>query len=110
MVITRKTYQKIIDTLKGDLGLEVRFTTRVVFINNLDCYKKMVADLSSMADEIVKNTLGVSQKPKYLPERPGDIKHSLADTGNMKNINMKIDSSNFEKQLVETINWFKEIL
>lgn len=60
--------------------------------------------------EIVKNTLGVSQKPKYLPERPGDIKHSLADTGNMKNINMKIDSSNFEKQLVETINWFKEIL
>ena len=53
MVITRKTYQKIIDTLKGDLGLEVRFTTRVVFINNLDCYKKMVADLSSMADEIV---------------------------------------------------------
>ena len=53
MIITRKNYQKIIDTLKGDLGLEVRFTTRVVFINNLDCYKKMVADLSSMADEIV---------------------------------------------------------
>ena len=53
MVITRKTYQKIIDTLKGDLGLEVRFTTRVIFINNLDSYKKMVADLSGMADEIV---------------------------------------------------------
>lgn len=53
MIITRKNYQKIIDTLKGDLGLEVRFTTRVIFINNLDSYKKMVADLSGMADEIV---------------------------------------------------------
>lgn len=53
MIITRKTYQNIIDTLKGDLGLEVRFTTRVIFINNLDCYKKMVADLSGMADEII---------------------------------------------------------
>ena len=57
--------------------------------------------------EIVKNTLGSDVEPNYLPERLGDIKHSLADTSNMKNINLKIDSSNFEKQLQETVNWFK---
>ncbi|MBR4448254.1 NAD-dependent epimerase/dehydratase family protein [Methanobrevibacter sp.] len=60
--------------------------------------------------EIVKDTLGSDLEPKYLPERPGDIKHSLADTSNMEKINLKIDSNNFEDQLIETINWFKDIL
>ena len=60
--------------------------------------------------EIVKNTLDSDLEPKYLPERPGDIKHSLADTGNMEKINLKIDSSDFESQLSETVNWFRTIL
>lgn len=60
--------------------------------------------------EIVKNTLESDLEPDYLPERLGDIKHSLADVTNMKNINLKIDSSNFENQLEETVNWFKTIL
>ena len=60
--------------------------------------------------EIVKNTLKSDLKPKYLPERAGDIKHSLADTHNMEKINLKIDSSNFESQLQQTVNWFKTIL
>ena len=60
--------------------------------------------------EIVKNTLNSDLDPKYLPERPGDIKHSLADTDNMEKINLKIDSSDFENQLIETVNWFKTIL
>ena len=60
--------------------------------------------------EIIKNNLGSKLEPKYLPERKGDIKHSLADVNNMKNINLKIDSNNFETQLTETINWFKTIL
>ena len=57
--------------------------------------------------EIVKETLGSDLEPKYLPERPGDIKHSLADVSNMEKINLKIDSGNFESQLIETVNWFK---
>ena len=60
--------------------------------------------------EIVKNALGSELEPKYLPERPGDIKHSLADTSNMKKINLDIDSSDFENQIIETVNWFKSIL
>ena len=60
--------------------------------------------------EIVKDTLGSDLEPKYLPKRPGDIKHSLADTSNMEKINLKIDSSNFENQLIETVNWFRTIL
>ncbi|WP_458453399.1 NAD-dependent epimerase/dehydratase family protein [Methanobrevibacter sp.] len=60
--------------------------------------------------EIVKDTLGSDLKPDYQPERLGDIKHSLADVRNMENINLKIDSSDFESQLSETVNWFKTVL
>ena len=61
-------------------------------------------------DEIIKDTIGSDLEPKYLPERSGDIKHSLADISNMEKINLKINSDNFESQLIETINWFKTIL
>lgn len=60
--------------------------------------------------EIVRDTLGSDLEPKYLPERPGDIKHSLADVSNMEKIDLKIDSTDFEAQLQETVNWFKTIL
>ncbi|MBQ2353136.1 MAG: NAD-dependent epimerase/dehydratase family protein [Methanobrevibacter sp.] len=60
--------------------------------------------------EIVKNTLGSDLEPKYLPERLGDIKHSLADVENLEKIGIKIDSSKFKTQLEETVNWFKTIL
>ena len=60
--------------------------------------------------EIVKKTLDSDLEPKYLPERPGDIKHSLADISNMSKINLKIDTKDFEKQLTETIEWFKTVL
>lgn len=57
--------------------------------------------------KIISNTLGIDLKPKYLPERQGDIKHSLADVKNMEKLNYKVYSYNFEKQLKETVNWFK---
>ena len=60
--------------------------------------------------EIVKNTLESNLEPSYLPERQGDIKHSLADITQMEKINLKIDTNDFEKQLTETIEWFKTIL
>lgn len=59
---------------------------------------------------IVKETLGSDVEPKYLPQRKGDIKHSLADVTNMEKINFKVDSTDFETQLQETINWFRTIL
>ena len=60
--------------------------------------------------EIIKTTLNSDLEPEYLPERQGDIKHSLADVSNMIKINCKIDSKDFESQLIETVNWFKTIL
>lgn len=59
---------------------------------------------------IVKKTLESDVEPKYLPPRPGDIKHSLADVSNMGKINFKVDTTNFEQQLQETVNWFKTTL
>ena len=47
-------------------------------------------------------------KVEYLDERPGDIKHSLADISNQENINFNPDNDKFEEQLRETVKWFKE--
>ena len=60
--------------------------------------------------DIIKKTLNSEIEVKYLPERLGDIKHSQADISNLEKINLKIDTSNFETQLIETVNWFKEQL
>ena len=57
--------------------------------------------------EVVRNTLDYDVEVEYLPERKGDIKHSLADVSNMEKINYKVDFKDFENQLKETINWFK---
>jgi len=57
--------------------------------------------------EIVKDTLGSDLDPIYKEERPGDIKHSLANVENMKKIGFKVDSSDFRKQLEKTVQWFK---
>jgi len=57
--------------------------------------------------EIIKTNLRSDIEPKYLRERVGDIKHSIADVSNMDKINLKIDSNKFYDQLDSTISWFK---
>lgn len=56
--------------------------------------------------EMIKDILNSPINPIYEPKRSGDIKHSLANINNLKNINFKPDL-NFEKQLMETIVWFQ---
>ena len=60
--------------------------------------------------EVIKETLGSDLEAEYLPERQGDIKHSLASVENRDLINFNADSSEFENQLIETIDWFREVL
>ena len=60
--------------------------------------------------EVIKNNLGSELEAEYLPKRPGDIQHSLASTKNMSKIGFNVDSSKFKNHLIETIEWFKEIL
>ena len=56
---------------------------------------------------VIKESLNSDIEPKYLPQRKGDILHSLADTSKMEKINYKVDSSQFKNQIEETVNWFK---
>ena len=58
--------------------------------------------------DIVSDVLESDIEVKYLDERPGDIKHSLADISNLKKINFKPEENKFEEQLRETVEWFKE--
>lgn len=57
--------------------------------------------------ELIRQLLKSDLKPKYLPKRPGDIKHSHADITNLKKINMEINQNNFKKEIEKTIDWFK---
>jgi UDP-glucose 4-epimerase len=60
-------------------------------------------------DIIIQNNLRLDPnnlKPKYLDERPGDIKHSLADIENLNKINFKINNELFKSQLEITVKWF----
>ena len=91
MLITRLSYQKILDTLKEDLDLELelRFTTRVIFINNLSSYKKMVSDLSDMADEVVKlSDIAYCSGNDSVP----DLKKVLAHISENKDKNILVTS------------------
>lgn len=58
--------------------------------------------------DIVSDVLESDIEVKYLDERPGDIKHSLADISNLKNINFTPEEDKFEEQLRETVKWFKK--
>ena len=57
--------------------------------------------------EKIKKVLDSDINVNHLDERPGDIKHSLADINNLENINFKPQQDKFEEQLEETIKWFK---
>ena len=58
--------------------------------------------------EIVSDVLESDIPVKYLDERPGDIKHSLADISNLSNIDFKPEEDKFEEQLRETVKWFRK--
>ena len=60
--------------------------------------------LFDIVSDVLESDIGV----KYLDERPGDIKHSLADISNLEKINFKPEEDKFEEQLRETVEWFKE--
>lgn len=60
--------------------------------------------------EMIRKIMKSELKAKYLPERTGDIKNSQADISNLNKINLKVNTLDFEKQLSNTINWFKEDL
>ncbi len=70
---------------------------------NLACGNALsVNELFSM----IKNILGSPINAKYLEARSGDIKHSLAEVSGLKNIDFE-PKKEFEKQLRETIDWFR---
>jgi nucleoside-diphosphate-sugar epimerase len=58
--------------------------------------------------EMINKSLGKNIKPKYVPERPGDVKHSLADiTAATKLIGFKPVVS-FEDGLRKAIDWYRK--
>jgi UDP-N-acetylglucosamine/UDP-N-acetylgalactosamine 4-epimerase len=58
--------------------------------------------------DLMINELEVNIKPNYIGERPGDIKHSLADISNAKNFLGYEPNWDFKKGFTQAIKWYKE--
>lgn len=55
--------------------------------------------------KMTKDAIGIDIEPIYEKERPGDIKHSVADISKAKSFGYN-PKGDFEDDLNETINWF----
>ena len=56
--------------------------------------------------EMIKEVMEKDIKPIYENERPGEIKHSVADISKAKSIGY-MPKKDFTKELAETVEWFK---
>ncbi|MDI9615123.1 SDR family oxidoreductase [Methanothermobacter sp.] len=56
--------------------------------------------------EIISRILGSDSEPVYLDERPGDVRHSLADTSRLEAAGFRPDVE-LEEGLIRTVEWFK---
>jgi UDP-glucose 4-epimerase len=63
------------------------------------------ATINNIVEQILRVT-GSSSKVEYLPERAGDVKHSLASIDKLLSTGFKLNS-NFNKGLEATINFFR---
>ena len=59
--------------------------------------------------EMINEIIGKDIKPVYEKERPGDIKHSLADVSKAKSSGYD-PKADFKEELKETVEWFKKVL
>ena len=58
--------------------------------------------------QLMCEKLGVSIEPIYVGERPGDIRHSLADTSDAQTLIGYDPDWNFTKGFIEAVKWYKE--
>ncbi len=63
-------------------------------------------DLNSLVDEI-NSLLGKHIQASYGPERPGDVKHSLADIHLAEKLIAYRPTVSFQEGLRQTVDWFK---
>jgi nucleoside-diphosphate-sugar epimerase len=72
---------------------------------NIACGERI--SLNQLVAELNK-ALGKNIKPRYLAERPGDVKHSLADLSEAKRILGYEPVVKVRDGLAATVDWFKE--
>ncbi|MGY4690678.1 SDR family oxidoreductase [Salibacterium sp. K-3] len=58
--------------------------------------------------EAVNACLGKNTAPRYEPARPGDVKHSLADTNAASSLLGYQPTVSFQEGLKRTVEWYKE--
>jgi len=57
--------------------------------------------------EIIAGILGSDSRPRYLDERPGDVRHSLADTSRLEAAGFRPEVE-LDEGLLRTVEWFRD--
>lgn len=100
----------------GEQSRDFSFIKHVVSANILACRSNQTGifniacgrqiTINELVD-ILNEILGKDVEPVYNEERPGDIKHSLADISRARSFGYD-PKSNFKEELKETVRWFTD--
>lgn len=100
----------------GEQSRDFSFIKHVVSANILACRSNQTGifniacgrqiTINELVD-IINEILGKDVEPVYNEERPGDIKHSLADISRARLFGYD-PKSNFKEELKETVRWFTD--
>lgn len=71
---------------------------------NIACSERITVNT---AFERIRGLLGSELKAEYAGERPGDVKHSLADITRMREVFGYQPKVSFEEGIVKTVNWYQ---
>ncbi len=123
-IITKKLLNNETFTIFGDgnQSRDFSYVENVIHANILACKASSLAagevfniacgqriTLNEVYNTIAK-LLNKKSKPTYSNDRPGDIKHSLADISKAKTLLGYEPLFNFYEGIEKTINWYKEHL
>lgn len=100
----------------GEQSRDFSFIKHVVSANILACRSNQTGifniacgrqiTINELVD-IINEILGKDVEPVHNEERPGDIKHSLADISRARSFGYD-PKSNFKEELKETVRWFTD--
>ncbi len=72
---------------------------------NIACGERI--SLNDLA-RVIAEALGSDARPRYAPERVGDVKHSLADIGRAEALIGYVPAVKFAEGIRRTIDWYRQ--
>ncbi|MBI3194422.1 MAG: NAD-dependent epimerase/dehydratase family protein, partial [Ignavibacteriae bacterium] len=90
--------------------VEANILATVVKESNGNVFNIACQEAHSLLDliQVLNDILGTNVQPEFLPERKGDVKHSLADISLARNVLHYAPKVNWEEGLIRTVGWYRK--